>query len=112
MLREKMLLDILSVLSGLLTHSLPWTYKIQLISYAGKLLQQSFFSLDHHFGISPLACQAHLVLRQDSFAYHPSICIFKKDVGIKPMMPGVDALVSVMNNHPGYMVKGSHLFVQ
>lgn len=70
------------------------------------------FSLDHPFGISPLVCQAHLVLRQDSLAYQSSLCIFKKDVGIKPLMPGVDALLPAMNYQLGYMVKGSHLFVQ
>lgn len=69
-----------------------------------------FSSLDHHFGISPLVCQAHLVLRQDSFPYQSSLCIFKKDDGIKPLMPA-DALLSVMSNQPGYRVKGSHLFV-
>lgn len=69
-----------------------------------------FFFFRYHFGISPLVCQAHLILRQDSFAYKSSLCIFKKHVGIKPLIPGIDGLLSVMNDQPGY--KGSHLFVQ
>ena len=61
-----MLLDILSVLSGLQAHSFPRIYKIQLIPYAAKVLLQRFFSPHHYFSVSPFACQAHLVLRQDS----------------------------------------------